>query len=304
MKLIIALVSALLLCGCVWAQPTPPSTPPSPEAMGIQAPQPTTGTQAPPAAESSQPLAPTTQASAMAAAPSTMAVAATSSMIVPPGTTTPNRFYIPYYPSTVASCYFAQWVPMWLDINGYGPLYSYEWYPNGKLVSQYLANVPYPSWLKMWFYGDAAGWHTLQYYCNGWSNYAYIYVYGQMNPTPPENPEKLECEQKPYCDWINGQCLCKAYNPKPDPAVECEKNPTCDWINGQCLCKGYNPEPDPAIKCEKNPTCNWVNGQCLCTGYNPAAQTHATGFNPAKQTHATEFTTTQTYATEFNPTTT
>jgi len=68
--------------------------------------------------------------------------------------------------------------------------------------------------------------------------------------------------------------------------------------------KGYNPEPDPAMKCEMNPTCNWVNGQCLCKGYNPTAETHATGFNPTKQTYATGFTTTQTYATELNPTTT
>jgi hypothetical protein len=100
-------------------------------------------------------------------------------MIVPPGTSAPNKFYIPYSPSTVASCYFGQWVPVWLDVKGHGPLYSYEWYPNGNFVYQYLANIPYPSWQKKWFYGDATGWHSLLYYCNGWSNYIYVYVSSQ-----------------------------------------------------------------------------------------------------------------------------
>jgi len=88
---------------------------------------------------------------------------------------------------------------MWLDVKGYGPLYSYEWYPNGKLVSQYLANVPYPSWQKMWFNGDATGWHTLQYYCNGWSNYVYVYVYEGTSipgPTPTPQPPTPSCTAK------------------------------------------------------------------------------------------------------------
>jgi len=181
-NIILALI-LVFLCGSVWAQPMPPSTPPSPTTMGIQAPLPTYSTQAPPVSES-QALVTTTQAYATAAAPP-MAYGTTTStyMIVPPGTSAPNLFYIPYYPSTVASCYFGQWVPMWLDVKGYGPLYTYEWYSTGKLVSQYMSNIAYPSWQKMWFYGDAPGWHTLQYYCNGWSNYIYVYVYG-TSPYP------------------------------------------------------------------------------------------------------------------------
>jgi hypothetical protein len=83
---------------------------------------------------------------------------------------------------------------MWLDVRSYGPLYTYEWYPNGKLVSNYIGNLPYPSWQKMWFYGDAPGWHTLQYYCNGWSNYIYVYVYG--GTTPPPQPPASSCNAK------------------------------------------------------------------------------------------------------------
>jgi Chaperone of endosialidase len=119
-------------------------------------------------------------------------------MIVPPGSSASNLFYIPYYPSTVASCYFGQWIPMWLDVKGYGPIYSYEWYPNGKLVSQYLSNIAYPSWQKMWFYGDASGWHTLQYYCNGWSNYIYVYVYRGTSPPPTSSCKAQVVVSSPY----------------------------------------------------------------------------------------------------------
>jgi Chaperone of endosialidase len=199
---IVLAVLLLFLCGSAISQPTPPATPPSPESMGIQAPQPTLSTQAPPPVESSQALVSTTKASASAAAPSTMAAQMTMTtsayMIVPPGTSAPNLFYIPYYPSTIASCYFGQWVPMWLDVKGYGPLYSYEWYPNGKLASQYMANIPFPSWQKMWFYGDAPGWHTLQYYCNGWSNYIYVYVYGGISPPPTTSCKAQVVVSSPY----------------------------------------------------------------------------------------------------------
>jgi hypothetical protein len=196
---IVLAVLLLFLCGVAIAQPTPPATPPSPESMGIQAPRPTSSTQAPPPAESSQPLVSTTQASASAAAPSAMAAQMTMTtsayMIGPQGISAPNFFYIPYYPSTVASCYFGQWVPMWLDVTGSGPLYSYEWYPNGRLVSQYMANIRFPGWQKMWFYGDAPGWHTLQYYCNGWSNYVYAYVYGGA-PIPGPTPPTPSCQAR------------------------------------------------------------------------------------------------------------
>jgi hypothetical protein len=197
-KMLILALLMIILIANAWAQPTPPSTPPSPESMGLQAPQPTASTTAVPPSESGQ-MVYATEAAAQAAAPSPQATAvsgayASTYMVVPPGTSAFNKFYIPYSPSTVASCYYGQWVPMWLDVRGYGPLYTYEWYPNGRLVSKYMANIPYPSWRKMWFYGDAPGWHTLQYYCNGWSNYIYVYVYG--GTTPPPQPPASSCNAK------------------------------------------------------------------------------------------------------------
>ena len=223
MKKILAItLMVIFLVGNVWAQPTPPATPPSPESQGIQIPQTSSSSQAPPSSESGQTLIPTSAASARATAPSTLATApsygtgaqstrataalstyASTYLIVPPGVTAPNKFYIPYSPSTVAGCNYGQWMPMWLDVSGTGPLYMYEWYPNGKLVSKYLASIRYPGWQKMWFNGDAAGWHILQYYCNGWSNYIYVYVYGSSYnppydsgyypqptyPTYPQTPE-------------------------------------------------------------------------------------------------------------------
>lgn len=242
MKKILALtLLVMFLVGNVLAQPTPPATPPSPESQGIQIPQASSSSQAPPLSESRQSLIPTSAASARAAAPSTLATApsygtgatsfqttapsygsgapstqatatvgsgtyASTYLVVPPGVTTPNRFYIPYSPSTVAGCNYGQWLPMWLDVSGTGPLYMYEWYPNGRLVSKYMASIRYPGWQKMWFNGDAAGWHILQYYCNGWSNYIYVYVYGSSyyppyydsgyypQPTYPTFPQTPEPE--------------------------------------------------------------------------------------------------------------
>ncbi len=212
MKKILAFALLLmLLMGSAWAQPTPPATPPSPESQGISIPQASSTAQAPPASESGQALIATSEASAMAAAPSSRgtgvsATYASTYMVVPPGISTPNGFYIPYTPSTVAGCNFGQWLPMWMDVSGYGPLYSYEWYPDGRLVTQYLAYVPYPGWQKMWFNGDAPGWHTLQYYCNGWSNYIYVYVYGssyypQPSPSPyPPTPNPYPPTPSPGCN--------------------------------------------------------------------------------------------------------
>jgi hypothetical protein len=148
---------------------------------------PSSSTQPPPTSEGAQVLTATTESSARAGASSVRVIAVSptlTSIIVPPGTSSPNKFYVPYSPSTVSSCYFGQWLPIWLNVQSRGPLYSYEWYPNGRLVSQYLTNIRNPSWQKMWFNGDAAGWHTLQYYCGGWSNYIYIYVYSSRNPNP------------------------------------------------------------------------------------------------------------------------
>jgi hypothetical protein len=194
MKRILAIsLMLILMCFTAWAQPTPTSTPPSPESLGLTPPDPSASTQAPPASESDQALMSTSQYQASAAAPEGTAKATATStstqMVVPQGVAAPNYLYIPYYPSTTAGCYFGQWIPMWMDVRGSGPLYVYEWYPDGRLVSSYLAYISYPGWQKMWFYGDAVGWHTLQYYCNGWSNYIYVYVQGTTGyPVPSPSP--------------------------------------------------------------------------------------------------------------------
>jgi hypothetical protein len=130
----------------------------------------------------------TTESSARSAAPTTLATSSTSAQAVSPqGVFVPNGLYIPYSPSTVASCYYGQWLPLWLDVSGTGPMYIYEWYPSGRLDTGSLGFVQNPGWKKMWFYGDATGWHVLQYYCGGWSNYVYVYVYGSY-PTPTPTP--------------------------------------------------------------------------------------------------------------------
>lgn len=227
MKKILGLtVLILLLAGMAWAQPTPPATPPSPESQGIQIPQASSSSQAPPPSESDQALTATSEASARAAAPSYRATAGPSTyistyMIVPPGTSAPNKFYIPYSPSTVAGCNFGQWLPMWMDVRGSGPLYSYEWYPDGRLVTQYLAYVPYPGWQKMWFNGDAPGWHTLQYYCNGWSNYIYVYVFGGTY-YPPSGPGSYPPSPNPPYP----------YPPTPGPGCNAQIIITSDYMRG------------------------------------------------------------------------
>lgn len=181
----LALLMMFLLANA-WAQPAP-STPPSPQSLVLEVPEPTASTSAPPSSETSQMMVSTTAASAQFGAPSTMAIAGPK-MIVPPGISVSNKFYIPYSPSTVASTYYGQWVPLWLDVNNPGSLYTYEWYPNGRLVTQYMGGISSSGWRKMWFYGDASGWHTLQYYCMGWSNYIYVYVYpGSSSPKPPSS---------------------------------------------------------------------------------------------------------------------
>ncbi len=224
MKKIFALALLLmLLVGNSLAQPTPPATPPSPESQGLQIPQTPSSTQAPPASESSQLLTATNEATARAAAPSPQATAvaatyASTQMVLPPGIPTPNRLYIPYSPSTVAGCNFGQWLPMWLDVSGTGPLYSYEWYPDGRLVTQYLAYIPYPGWQKMWFNGDAPGWHTLQYYCSGWSNYIYVYVYGSpYYPQPGPSPYT----PSPYTPTPSSPSPYQPY-PTPSPTPSCD----------------------------------------------------------------------------------
>jgi hypothetical protein len=84
-------------------------------------------------------------------------------------------FYINNYPLTVSSCDLGEEVPIILDIRNRGYLYGYEWYPNGELHTNKIGNIA-PGTKEQSFYGDSHGLHILQYYCNEWSNYIYIYV--------------------------------------------------------------------------------------------------------------------------------
>ncbi len=71
----------------------------------------------------------------------------------------------------------------------------------------------YPGWFKRWFFGDVPGWHILQYYCSGWSNYVYIYVYGPgsywvspypgqgIQPIPPSSGYSTVILRS---DWFQG----------------------------------------------------------------------------------------------------
>lgn len=56
-----------------------------------------------------------------------------------------------------------------------------------------IGQVLYDDNLFRWFFADVPGWHILQFYYNGWSNYAYIYVSGPSywvspNPSPSPSP--------------------------------------------------------------------------------------------------------------------
>jgi hypothetical protein len=162
------------------------------------------------------------------------------------------------------------WAQELLYVPEVSAISMYEFYPNGY-ITEFSLGYFQPGYYTIWYYADTIGEHVTQFVLDGsFSNAVVIRVDNSIPQPQPVSPtEKELCEENPTCDWVNGQCLCKGYNPQPDPATECEKNPTCDWVNGQCLCKGFNPQPDPAAECEKNPTCDWVNGQCLCKGYNP-----------------------------------
>ncbi|MDD1753135.1 MAG: hypothetical protein LUQ38_08625 [Methanotrichaceae archaeon] len=203
--------------------PTPVS-PSSPVALGLQAPSVTSSPQPPSPQERSQNLMKVDQQMAYSA-PSDFGATATgptyTQMIVPSGGTgnAPNSLYISYAPKTVISCNLYASLPMWLLTSSTGNVYFYEWYPNGLLDTNYAGNIYSPGWYKRWFFADVPGWHILQYYCTGWSNYAYIYVYGPdywANPKPVPNPEKSKCERNPWCHWVNGKCLCTGVIPPKD----------------------------------------------------------------------------------------
>jgi hypothetical protein len=210
--LIVALT--IMLCAGAAAQPNSysntaasgaptPVTPSSAESLGLQADQETIASQPTPAQEKTQSLMRTSQSAAYDSAPVSKAVATSavySQMIVPTGGFAPNSLYISYAPRTIATCNLYANLPLWMQISGSGNIWFYEWYPGGWLDTQYAGYVSFPGWYKRWFFADTPGWHILQYYCGGWSNYAYIYVSGPggywVNPRPERNPVPY-----PYPYW-------------------------------------------------------------------------------------------------------
>jgi len=182
-----------------------PSIPSSPESLGLEAPTAlTTSGQTPPVQERNQVLMSASEGAAYASAPQGLRSTASdpiyNKMVVPSSGYAQNNLYISYAPLTVASCNLYANLPLWMKTSGTGNIWFYEWYPNGRLDTQYAGNVYYPGWYKRWFFADVPGWHILQYYCNGWSNYAYIYVYGPssywVNPDPSPSPAPY-----PYPYW-------------------------------------------------------------------------------------------------------
>ncbi|MDQ1283180.1 MAG: hypothetical protein QG666_970 [Euryarchaeota archaeon] len=182
-----------------------PTAPQSVGSLGLQIPSDVLSTsQGPSAQEQTQTLISTSQDAAYAFAPGGSDATAVNSVyrmvIAPQGGYAPNNLYISYAPRTVASCNLYANLPLWMDSSGMGSIWFYEWYPSGMLDTQYAGYVYSPGWYKRWFFADTPGWHILQYYCGGWSNYAYIYVYGQsaywVNPNPVYDPSPY-----PYPYW-------------------------------------------------------------------------------------------------------
>ena len=103
----------------------------------------------------------------------------TGSSYWPGSQTSSNRFYIQTSSglTTVAGCTYEGHLPLWADVSQISNFYVYEWYPGQISPSVRWWGWFWPGFYKGWFSGDAAGWHVLCYYCNGWSNYIYIYVW-------------------------------------------------------------------------------------------------------------------------------
>jgi hypothetical protein len=118
-----------------------------------------------------------------------------------------NQLYVSSIYQTVANLPLYGWLPICLQINSPGPIWLYEWYPNGTLDVKYLG-LQYPGWYKIWFHGEIFGWHILQYYSKGWSNYVYVYVSGsrEWNELIPSPGSRLN--QRPWLlyddPWIKG----------------------------------------------------------------------------------------------------
>lgn len=189
-----------------------PVEPDSPENLGLQVPAEsvaklTAYAQEPPAAEISQGLIP---ASASTAGQLTSAVQSAqynynypsqsqSIMVVPQGIAATNRLYISNVPQTVAGCTLYGWQPMWLQTFSSGPIWLYEWYPDGRLSVNYLG-FSSKGWQKKWFNGDTPGWHILQYYSKGWSNYIYVYVYSAKPKQPSSGTSSVTLRSS----WFKG----------------------------------------------------------------------------------------------------
>lgn len=231
MKFIALLIVAItLLSFCASSQPVQystsvsggaptPTAPTGPDAFGIQAPEPAESEQAPYPQERTEQLLMADESAAYSAPKETRATATSpiySQLVVPPSGFTPNSLYVSYAPRTVAGSNLYANLPLWMDISSSGPTWFYEWYPSGYLEVTYLGYT-YPGWFKRWFFADVPGWHILQYYCNGWSNYVYIYVYGPggywVSPYPGTGPQPVPPSSGPSSgystailrsDWFKG----------------------------------------------------------------------------------------------------
>jgi hypothetical protein len=160
------------------------------------------------------------------------------------------------------------WTKELLFVPQASPVIMYEIYPSGFVLGYNLGLVQ-PGYYYIWYYADAPGRHSSIFSTNnGFSNAVIIDVYlagNYIKPNPPTPSPKEQCENKPYCHWVNNQCLCTM--PPISEKEKCEQNPVCDWVNDHCYCRGLeNPEKE---KCEQNPQCDWVNDNCLCRGLNP-----------------------------------
>ena len=146
--MIIALI--MLLCTAASGQMNPyststpggaptPSTPTSPESLGLQAPTDiTTSGQTPSVQERSQGLMSASEGAAYASAPVMKSTASSSTykLVVPSGGYAQNSLYVSYAPQTVASCNLYANLPLWLKTSQSGNIWFYEWYPNGMLDTQ------------------------------------------------------------------------------------------------------------------------------------------------------------------------
>jgi hypothetical protein len=166
--------------------------------------------------------------------------------------------------SSYATMPLGSWTRELLYVPAPSSLTLYELYPGGFVMAYKLGFVK-PGYYVIWYYADSPGRHLTAFASSsGYSNAVIIDVY-EPSPWPPAPPSpKEQCEQKPYCHWVNGQCLCTMPNPEKE---QCLEKPYCSWVNEQCLCvMPINPEKE---SCLEKPYCSWVNDQCLCTMPNP-----------------------------------